>query len=84
MVGKTAIDRWTWHRVSIVKSGSRLDVYLDATQEPEISVELDAGQATADSFFFGGRSDNDSNWEGRLDEIAVFDYPHTVLGLSDK
>ena len=23
-------------------------------------------------FFFGGRSDNDSNWEGRLDEIAVF------------
>jgi hypothetical protein len=23
--------------------------------------------------FFGGRSDNDSNWEGRLDEIAVFD-----------
>jgi hypothetical protein len=84
VVGKTAIDRWTWHRVSIVKSGSRLDVYLDATQEPEISVELDAGQATADSFFFGGRSDNDSNWEGRLDEIAVFDYPHTVLGLSDK
>ncbi len=21
---------------------------------------------------FGGRSDNDSNWEGRLDEVAVF------------
>jgi hypothetical protein len=25
------------------------------------------------SCFFAGRSDNDSNWEGRLDEVAVFD-----------
>ena len=23
--------------------------------------------------FLGGRSDNHSNWEGRLDEVAVFD-----------
>jgi hypothetical protein len=25
------------------------------------------------AIFFGGRSDNENNWEGRLDEIAVFD-----------
>lgn len=23
--------------------------------------------------FFGGRSDNQHNWEGRLDEVAIFD-----------
>jgi hypothetical protein len=23
--------------------------------------------------FVGGRSDNEANWEGRLDEVAVFD-----------
>ena len=28
--------------------------------------------ADLDQCFFGGRSDNDSNWEGRLDEIAIF------------
>ena len=26
-----------------------------------------------DQHFFGGRSDNADNWEGRLDEIAVFE-----------
>ena len=29
--------------------------------------------AGLDRLFFGGRCDNQSNWEGRLDEIAVFD-----------
>ena len=24
-------------------------------------------------FFIGGRNDNQSNWEGRLDEVAVFE-----------
>ncbi|MFN9913191.1 MAG: hypothetical protein ACK53L_11435, partial [Pirellulaceae bacterium] len=27
------------------------------------------------SWFWGGRSDGESNWEGRLDEIALFDQP---------
>jgi hypothetical protein len=26
-------------------------------------------------FFIGGRNDNQSNWEGRLDEVALFDRP---------
>jgi hypothetical protein len=25
------------------------------------------------ALFLGGRSDNSDNWEGRLDEVAVFD-----------
>ena len=41
--------------------------------EVEIKTKA-AGVSPADleQCFFGGRSDNDSNWEGRLDEIAVF------------
>lgn len=78
VVGQTALERWTWHRVSIVKSGQDLRVYLDAAREPEISVELEEGQAAAENFFFGGRSDSDSNWEGRLDEIALFSHALAV------
>jgi hypothetical protein len=47
---------------------------LDGNPQPELvtdsSAEFPAG---FDRLFFGGRCDNESNWEGRLDEIAVFD-----------
>jgi hypothetical protein len=47
-------------------------VYLDAALEIETKSEAQL-PADLEQCFFGGRSDNDSNWEGRLDEIAVFD-----------
>ena len=37
-----------------------------------LEIEGAAKAAKIAPCFFGGRSDNDSNWEGRLDEIAVF------------
>ncbi|MEZ6137999.1 MAG: LamG-like jellyroll fold domain-containing protein [Pirellulaceae bacterium] len=74
-IGTTAIERWSWHRVAIVKSSDRLSVYLDGGTEPEVSVMLPDTVATpSHHFYFGGRSDNDSNWQGCLDEIAVFDH----------
>ena len=44
----------------------------DAT-EPEIDLQLKAPASTIASCFVGGRSDNDSNWEGRIDEVVVHD-----------
>jgi len=34
-----------------------------------------------DGLIFGGRSDNEDNWEGRLDEIAVFDFVFTEADI---
>ena len=34
-----------------------------------------------DSWFFGGRADNRDNWEGRLDEIAIF---HRLLTAAER
>ena len=49
-------------------------VHLSGSSQPEIESESPAGfPAGFDRLFFGGRCDNESNWEGRLDEIAVFD-----------
>ena len=73
-VGRTAIERWAWNHVALVRDGKTARVYLNGDPDPEIDREIVSGSsANPDEVFFGGRSDNESNWEGRLDEIAIFD-----------
>ncbi|MGB7343018.1 MAG: LamG-like jellyroll fold domain-containing protein [Pirellulaceae bacterium] len=72
-VGKTPIERWTWNQVKLVRSRDRLKIYLNAATEPEIDVAIsNAAIQKIETCFIGGRSDGDSNWEGRIDEVAVF------------
>lgn len=71
--GKTAIKRWTWNHVALVRDGDMVRLYLNGNQEVEIKSAPGAEGAIVQQLFFGGRTDNQSNWEGRLDEIAVFD-----------
>lgn len=72
VAGKTEIPRWQWQHVVLVRDGATVRVYLNGQRE--IETQAAPGALTAQAFgFFGGRSDNESNWEGRLDEIAVFD-----------
>ncbi len=74
VAGRTEIERWTWYHVVFVRDGERVRIYLNGASQPEIEttspVDFPAG---FDQLFLGGRCDNQSNWEGRLDEIAVFD-----------
>ena len=84
IVGRTKIARWTWNHMVFVREGNAVRVHLNGNSEPEIETTAAASPALPD-FFFGGRCDNESNWEGRLDEIAVFDRslsPHEVAKLS--
>ena len=72
--GHTEIKRWTWNHVVFVRDGETVRVYLNGNPQPEIETQSPAGfPAGFERVFFGGRCDNESNWEGRLDEIAVFD-----------
>ena len=74
LAGRTQIPRWTWSHVVFVRDGRTVRVYLNGNSQPEIEAKLPAGRpAGFDRLFFAGRCDNQSNWEGRLDEIAVFD-----------
>ena len=68
VAGKTEIQRWRWQHVAIVRDGDAVRVYLNGALE----IEASARPATIEHLHFGGRSDNQANWEGRLDEIAVF------------
>lgn len=70
-VGKTALERWTWYQITLERSGDTVTVYLNG--EPELSVtEQGDFPDHYSEIFFGGRSDGKENWEGRLDEIAVY------------
>ncbi|HSI62182.1 MAG TPA: LamG-like jellyroll fold domain-containing protein [Candidatus Saccharimonadia bacterium] len=68
LAGKTEVPRWTWQHVVLVRAGSTVRVYLNGA----LDIEGQAKPSTIPECFFGGRSDNDSGWEGRLDEVAVF------------
>lgn len=70
--GTTVIPRWSWQHVVLVRDGKAVRVFLNG--RPELETMIAPGSPTdLDRLFFGGRSDNSSNWEGRLDEIAIFD-----------
>jgi hypothetical protein len=56
----------------MVRENGKLRVYLDGKLEIEASIKTESG---VEHFFIGGRNDNQSNWEGRLDEVALFDRP---------
>jgi len=67
--GKTATTRWQWHHATIVRENDVVRVYLDG--QLQIEAKASALQPVQ-SLYLGGRHDNQSNWEGRLDEAAVF------------
>jgi hypothetical protein len=72
IAGTTEIPRWQWQHVVFVRDGEKIRAYLNGLLEIDAEVSAE-GLASLRQSFFGGRSDHDSNWEGRLDEIAVFD-----------
>ncbi len=74
LAGNTDISWRQWHHVVLVRAGKRISVYLNGNSTPEISGEADVTFAPNEkSFFLGGRSDNFANFEGKLDEAAVYD-----------
>ncbi|MBM4003289.1 MAG: hypothetical protein FJ295_08380 [Planctomycetes bacterium] len=73
IVGRTVIARWTWNHLLIDRDRDRIRVFLNGAPTPEIDHASEGGfPADFDQLFVGGRSDNQSNWEGRIDEVAVF------------
>ena len=73
LVGRTVLALRVWHHVVLVREGANVRVYLDGRPEPEIAGALThtvpPGEQT---IFVGGRSDGLFNFEGKLDEVAVY------------
>lgn len=70
-VGKTQIPRWEWQHVALVSDGQSTRVFLNGELELETKTIIQFPK-NSQQIFLGGRTDNKANWEGRLDEIAIF------------
>jgi hypothetical protein len=74
IVGRTVIERWTWNHLLLVREGRQRRLYLNGNPQPDLDYELPPSKQLppTQSWYFGGRADNQDNWEGRLDEISIF------------
>jgi hypothetical protein len=70
--GQTRIDRHTWNHVVCVRDGNNVAVYLNGRPQPELAGEVPLQVGERSSLVFGAAPDNRANFEGRLDEIAVY------------
>ena len=79
LAGKTEIAPKAWHHVALVRDRGQVAVYLDGNRQPEIvgPAVLDAVKDPT-SWFIGGRNDGVANFEGKIDEIALYDRALTV------
>jgi len=69
--GKSVVDRWKWQHVVMVCDGDKVQIWLNGKLDIETTTSAKR-PADLTRLFFGGRCDSVDNWEGRLDEIAVF------------
>ncbi len=71
--GRTEIPLRTWNHVVLVRNGKKVSVYLNGGTVPEISGEADTGFPSGTrQVFIGGRSDDFANFEGKIDEVAIY------------
>jgi hypothetical protein len=71
--GRTTIKPRMWNHVVFVRHEAKVIVYLNGERTPEI-VAPNSFVATADlsQWFIGGRGDNAANFEGKIDEVAIY------------
>jgi hypothetical protein len=73
LAGNTEIEPKAWYHVVLVRDGKKVAVYLNGNADPEISGETAIEyRSDADQLFIGGRSDNFANFEGKIDEVAIY------------
>ena len=78
LAGKTELRPRTWHHLVLTRTGRRIAVHLDGNRGPEISGDVEAtAESGLASLVIGGRHDREATFEGKIDEVAVYDRPLT-------
>jgi hypothetical protein len=66
-----SIERWKWNHLAFIRHGDSTYLYLNGKRIGGFVIDLD-GSFPA-TFFFAGDGARGNRFEGRLDEIVVFD-----------
>lgn len=77
LTGRTAITPKTWNHVALVRDGDRVSVYFDGHREPELSGNVPSAHHGSKKIFIGGGIDTAACFEGKIDEVAIYDHALT-------
>ncbi len=73
LAGTADIPMRSWNHVVFVRNGKSIRVYLNGNSDAEICGEVALNPEGTEAIFIGGRSDNLFNFEGKIDEAALYD-----------
>jgi hypothetical protein len=68
--GLASIPTKAWTYIAFVREGSRVRVHLNGDEHPDIDTNATAN--VAGKLFVGGHAEGKFNFEGRIDEVAVY------------
>lgn len=84
VTGRTGIAPRTWHHLALVREADRAIVYLDGAAESDIRNVGHAGHAGEKvSLGIGGQDDDRNHFEGKVDEVAVYDRSLSAHEIAD-
>ncbi len=72
IAGKNPLAPETWNHVALIRDGTQVTIYLNGRPEPEAAGEATVTRSANAPLFVGGRSDNFANFEGKIDEVAIY------------
>ncbi len=70
--GRSDLQLHCWYHVVLVRENDQVRVYLDGRPACELQGSIPVTRPLDSSMFIGGRSDGLFDFEGKIDEIAVF------------
>ena len=71
--GQIEIALKTWHHLALVRDRRRVSLHIDGRGKPDLSGDVEPAITNQPAILWiGGRSQRDSNFEGKLDEVALF------------
>jgi len=72
--GPTPIPLRSWNYLALVRDTNGFALYLNGRQTPEMAARVPPAPALATAFI-AGCEDGQNGFEGRIDEVAVYDRP---------
>ncbi len=70
---KRPIERWKWHHLALTHGADGPTLYIDGEKQSGLDDKEVAVSNLPDTLFFGGSAAGENGFEGKLDEIAIFD-----------
>jgi hypothetical protein len=82
VTGKTKLSFRDWHHVVLVRDHQAIQVYLDGKLEIDADLAWTIENPEKLPVFIGGRNDRMFGFEGKVDEVALFNRPLSAAEVS--